>query len=109
MVQSDEVAYLMGHETSERAAAAAATTLAARDAHFMMAERYADRAWAISENFSATLPAKTIGRGDHIVLSDRYGIDVGDASRAMLGYIGCIAFEATMKIIVVEPGDLDHP
>ena len=50
MVQSNEIAYLVARETSERAAAAAATTLAAHDAHFMMAERYADRAWSISEN-----------------------------------------------------------
>jgi hypothetical protein len=42
-------AYARQRELDERATSAAALDPIARDGHFMMAERYADRAWSILE------------------------------------------------------------
>ena len=44
-----EIEYLRARERHERAAASSATDAAAHDAHFTMAERYADRAAILAE------------------------------------------------------------
>lgn len=51
MLPKDNAAYFLRREDEERAAAAAATCQSAHDSHFILAERYADLAWAIDENF----------------------------------------------------------
>jgi hypothetical protein len=48
MIQRD-IEDLIERERQERDAAAAAKTVDARDAHFMLAERLADRAWSANE------------------------------------------------------------
>ncbi len=45
----NEIEYFLRREREERAAASSASCLAVHDAHFVMAERYADRASALSE------------------------------------------------------------
>jgi hypothetical protein len=49
MTPETEIAHCRRRETEERLAAARALTDAAREAHFVMAERYADRVWSLSE------------------------------------------------------------
>ena len=49
MIEQTEIDYCRSRETEERAAADRASDPAIRDAHFMLAERYADRAWSIAE------------------------------------------------------------
>lgn len=44
-----EVDYYLRREQQERAAAIRAADPATRDVHFVMAERYADRAWSLAE------------------------------------------------------------
>lgn len=44
-----EVDYYRHREQQERAAASNAADQTTRDIHFMMAERYADRAWSLAE------------------------------------------------------------
>jgi hypothetical protein len=46
-----EVEYCRMREREERSAAAKAHDPAARDAHVMLAERYADRVWSIEEGY----------------------------------------------------------
>lgn len=47
---SDEIARCVDAEARERQRAAAASGLATRDRHIMLAERYADRAWSLAED-----------------------------------------------------------
>jgi hypothetical protein len=47
-----EIRYLQALEQDERLAAARATHQSARDAHTMMAQRYADRAGSIQEGYA---------------------------------------------------------
>jgi hypothetical protein len=49
MIPPYDIEYSLAREAEERAAAKAATYPAARDIHFMLADRYADRAWAARE------------------------------------------------------------
>ena len=51
--QTTDIAYARLREAEERAAASAATNPAIRDAHFTMAERYADQAWSLEEGSEA--------------------------------------------------------
>jgi len=44
-----EIEYCREREQAERAAADAAADRAAHDAHFRLAERYADKVWSLSE------------------------------------------------------------
>lgn len=50
MTGQHEIDYCTRREQEERAAAAVAAHQAAFDAHFVMAERYADRAWSLTQN-----------------------------------------------------------
>ena len=45
-----EIRHSLRRECEERAAAAVASDVTARDAHFVMAERYADRAHSLCES-----------------------------------------------------------
>ena len=49
MIPETEIVRCARREAEERAAADGAITDAARDAHFSMAERYADRVWSLRE------------------------------------------------------------
>lgn len=60
----DEMDYCARREAEERAAAAAASCVSVHDAHFVMAERYADRASSLFESkfdaeYSATGQTRT--------------------------------------------------
>lgn len=57
MIDDKEIAYCLQREARERAAADQAADAAIRDAHFMMAERYADRAWSLAEGNVSPPPA----------------------------------------------------
>lgn len=52
MYVEQEIEYLRARERQERAAASSATDIAVHDVHFMMAERYADRAALLAEPIS---------------------------------------------------------
>lgn len=49
MIPLYDIDYSLAREAEERAAGAAATYPGAQDIHFMLADRYADRAWAARE------------------------------------------------------------
>lgn len=49
MLKQTDLPYFRTRERMERDAAAAARDRAARAAHFELAERYADRVWALEE------------------------------------------------------------
>ena len=49
MQPNRDVEYCLRREAEERVAVASAVDPAIRDAHFGMAERYADRAWSLIE------------------------------------------------------------
>jgi len=49
MIPQNDIDYNLAREAQERAAALAATYPPAQDIHFMLADRYADRAWAARE------------------------------------------------------------
>jgi uncharacterized protein (DUF2336 family) len=46
---SDEVTHLLVREKEERTLAVRCRNEGARDSHIMLAERYADQAWSLSE------------------------------------------------------------
>lgn len=62
-----EIAYLRARERHERVAASSATDPAVHDAHFMMAERYADRAAILAEPISGI----SHGSASETVVSER--------------------------------------
>jgi len=49
MIPQYDIDYSLVREAQERAAGEAATYPGAQDIHFMLADRYADRAWAARE------------------------------------------------------------
>jgi hypothetical protein len=49
MLTEGDLFYFKTRERSEREAASAALCSASRDAHFRLAEHYADRVWALEE------------------------------------------------------------
>ncbi|WP_454884933.1 hypothetical protein [Sphingomonas oryzagri] len=55
---NEEIEHCARREAEERRLAAAAKDITARDAHLGLAERYADRAWSLSERGdSAPVPS----------------------------------------------------
>jgi hypothetical protein len=51
-----ELDHCLARERVERAAAGAASDPVIRDRHFVLAERYADQAWSISEQYDLPYP-----------------------------------------------------
>lgn len=49
MIPIYDIAYSLAREAEERAAAIAAGDRLARDVHYALADRYADRAWSARE------------------------------------------------------------
>jgi hypothetical protein len=62
--QSIDLDYFRRRETEERGALAASECSHAREAHFRMAERYADRAWSLEEANGA--PYRASGLWDRL-------------------------------------------
>jgi hypothetical protein len=61
-----ELEHCKAREAEERVASAASSDAGARDCHLVMAERYADRAWSISEAHDLPYIPSDIWRGtDH--------------------------------------------
>ena len=57
-----EILFCRRRECEERAAVERAQDSCARDAHFALAERYADRAWSLTEKLGAVPPSGTTAR-----------------------------------------------
>ena len=49
MTRQESIDHYRAREAEERRASRAAASAAAREAHFQLAERYADRAWSLEE------------------------------------------------------------
>ncbi len=49
MTRQQSIDHFRAREAEERSASAEASSVAAREAHFHMAERYADSAWSLEE------------------------------------------------------------